>query len=230
MKCDFHCHTLYSFDSTTSPKEMVDRAIERGIDCLAITDHDEIKGALEAIEYAKGKPILIIPGIEVKSKEGDILGLNVKEKIEKGLSAKETIEKIKKLGGMVILPHPFGIFCSFKGKIEDFLSQIDGIEILNVSIFGSGNKKAADFAKEKNLPFTVGSDAHFPDLIGKVYLEIPGENLSLEEVLDSIKNKKGKIFEEKIKFYQKFLDHFKRNLAKIIRFLSRYTILFGEKC
>ena len=77
MKCDLHCHTFYSYDSTTPPPEMVEAAIKRGINCLAITDHNEIRGALEAIEYAKDKSILIIPGIEIKSKEGDILGLNI---------------------------------------------------------------------------------------------------------------------------------------------------------
>ena len=81
MKCDLHVHTSYSYDSWIPPKEMVEAAIKKGVDCLAICDHGEVKGALEAIEYAKGKPILIIPGIEVKSKEGDILALNVKEKI-----------------------------------------------------------------------------------------------------------------------------------------------------
>lgn len=220
MKCDLHCHTLYSYDSSTSPKEMVDAALKKGIDCLAITDHGEIEGALKAIDYAKEKPILIIPGIEIKTKEGDILGLNIKEKIENGLSAKETILKIKKLGGMAILPHPFALFYPFKGKIEEILELVDGIEVLNGSVFGGGNKKAMELAKKYNLPFTAGSDAHFPNFIGKVFLEIKGENLSAKEVLEKIKKKEGKLGGREAKFFEKFFDHGKRNLVKILKYVG----------
>jgi predicted metal-dependent phosphoesterase TrpH len=221
MKCDFHCHTSYSFDSDASPKEIVNGAIEKGIDCLAITDHNEIRGALEAIEYSKGKPILIIPGIEIKTKEGDVLGLNIKEKIPNGLSAKETIKKIKEFGGLAIIPHPFGFFCKFKGNLRKLIKEIDGIEVLNCSIFGKGNRVAQKFAKENNLCFTVGSDSHFPNFIGKCYLEIPGENLSVEEVLEKIKKKGGKVVGNEASFFEKVMDHLKRNLIKIKKYVGR---------
>ena len=214
MKVDLHTHTCYSYDSNASPREMVDAAIKKGISCLAITDHGKIQGAIEAMEYARGKPILIIPGIEVKSKEGDILALNVKEKIPNKLSAKETIKKIKEAGGLAIIPHPFGWFCSFNGDLEGLIKEIDGIEIFNASLFG-GNEKALAFARQHNLPWTCGSDAHFPNLVGKCYLEIPGENLTLEEVLTILKNKGAKINGKEANFFEKVIDHAKRNLAKI---------------
>jgi len=221
MKCDLHIHTLYSYDSSALPKEMIDMALKRRINCLAITDHGQIKGAIEAIDYAKGKPILIIPGIEVKTKEGDVLGLNIREKIEDGLWAKETIEKIKKLGGMVIIPHPFALFYPFLGKIEEILELIDGIEVSNASVFGAGNKKALKLAEKFNLPFTAGSDAHFPNFVGKVFLEIPGENLSIEEILEKIKKREGKLGGKEAGFFEKFFDHVRRNMVKILKYVSR---------
>lgn len=215
MKCDLHIHTSYSYDSATPPKEMVEAAIKKRVDCLAITDHSEIKGALEAIEYAKEKSILIIPGIEIKSKEGDILGLNIEKIIPEGLSVKKTIKKIKEAGGMAIIPHPFGWFCSFKGDLKEISKEIDGIEVLNASVFGPGNKKALAFAQKFNLPFTAGSDAHNLNLVGRAYLEVPGENLSTEEILEKIKNKDVKIGGSEASFFEKIIDHSKRGLAKI---------------
>jgi len=215
MKCDLHVHTSYSYDSNSSPKEMVDAAIEKGIDCLAITDHGEIKGALEAVEHAKGKSILIIPGIEIKSKEGDILGLNIKKVIPNGLSAEETIKKIKESGGMAIIPHPFGWSCSFKSGLESLVGEVNGIEVLNASIFGNGNKKALTFAKKFNLPFTAGSDAHEPNMVGKAYLETPGDSLSVEEISNQIKNRNVKARGLNVNFFEKIIAHLGRNIAKI---------------
>jgi len=214
MKADLHVHTFYSYDSTASPKEMVEAAILKGIDCLVICDHGEVKGSLEAIEAAIEKPILIIPGIEVKTKGGDILGLNVKELIPNKLSAKETIKRIKEAGGLAIIPHPFGWFCSFREDLKNLINDVDGIEALNASLFG-GNEKALVFAKKYGLPFTVGSDAHFPNFVGRAYLEIPGQNLSAEEVIERIKNKNVKIGGGEANFFEKLIDHSKRNLAKL---------------
>jgi len=216
MKCDLHVHTHYSYDGSSSPKKIVEAAIKKGIDCLAITDHGETKGAREAMEYARGKPILIIPGIEIKSKGGDIIGLNIKEKIPNGLSVKKTIQKIKGLGGKVIIPHPFGWFRNFKLDFEEILDEIDAIEVLNAGIFGPGNQKALAFAKKFNLPQTGGSDAHYQGNVGKAYLEIPGKNLSIEDIFEQIKNKNVKICGEKFNFFANILERFQRGLAKIL--------------
>ncbi len=221
MRCDLHIHTSYSFDCLSSPKKMVDAAIKKGIDCLAITDHSQIQGSLEAIIYAKDKPILIIPGIEAKSKEGDILGLNLKTIIPDKLSAKETIKRIKKAGGMAIIPHPFGLLSAFKTNLDDLVNEIDGVEIFNASVLGLGNKKAVAFAEKFKLPFTAGSDAHGPNFVGKTYLEIPGDNLSIEEVLIQIKQRAGRIGGREAGFLEKIIDHLRRNIAKLKIFKTR---------
>lgn len=222
MKADLHIHTHYSYDSTASPKEIIETAIKKGIGCLAVCDHGQIKGALEAIEYAKDKPVLIIPGIEIKSKEGDILGFNIREIIPNKLSARETIERINKSGGLPVIPHPFGWSCSFKGNLEKLVSESGqdlAIEVFNASIFSAGNKKAAKIAEDYNLPFTCGSDAHFPGFIGKAYLEIAGENLSVTEALEAIKNKRCSAHGSEAGFFEKIADHAKRNFVKPFKLL-----------
>ena len=215
MKCDLHCHTSYSFDCLFPPKAMVDAAIKKGIDCLAITDHGQIQGSLEAIDYVQNKPILIIPGIEIRSKEGDILGLNVKTIIPDRLSAKETIKKIKAAGGMAIIPHPFSWFGGFKGDLKNLIQDIDGIEVLNASVFGPGNKRAQEFSQKYQLSWTCGSDAHSPNLIGRAYLKVSGNNLSAERILKEIRQKNAKIRGKEANFFEKVIDHSKRNIAKI---------------
>jgi len=217
MKADLHIHTYYSYDSTASPKEIIKAAVKKGIGCLAVCDHGQIKGALETIEYAKDKPILIIPGIEIKSKEGDVLGLNIREIIPSKMSARETIERIKALGGLAVIPHPFGWSCSFRGNLEKLVSENTeelAIEIFNASIFSSGNKKAAEIVKKYNLAFTCGSDSHFPGFIGKAYLEIPGVNLSIAEAVQAIKNRSCSAHGSQTSFFEKVIDHTKRNLVK----------------
>lgn len=215
MKCDFHVHSCYSYDSTSLPELIVENAIKKGIDCLAITDHEQIKGAVEAAQYAKGKNILIIIGIEIKSRAGDILGLNIKQIIPDGLSARETMRKIRQQGGMVIIPHPFAALYPFSENIENFLNDIDGIEVLNASIFPWENKKAFNIAQEYNLCFTAGSDAHSPEFIGSVYLEIPGNNFSVSQILAAVKNKEGVLRGKESGIFKKGLAHIKRNISKI---------------
>lgn len=217
MKADLHIHSDFSYNGLPSPKQIVDFAISKGLGCIAICDHRTIKGAWEALNYAKSKPILVIVGIEVKSREGDILGLNVKEEIEDNLSAKETIEKIIKQNGMAVIPHPFDYFSPFLGleNLTDFLKEKKvAIEILNASLlFDFCNFEAKQFAEKFDLPFIVGSDAHSLDFIGKAYLEVEEKKLP-EEILGQIKQKKVKVGFEKTTFLEKFSDHLKRVVAR----------------
>jgi predicted metal-dependent phosphoesterase TrpH len=221
MKCDLHIHTSYSYDSPSPPQEMIRAALRKGIDCIAICDHGQTKGAIEAINLAVDLPILIVPGIEIKSKEGDILGLNIKKIIPNGLSAKETIKIIKEEGGVAVIPHPFGFNCAFRGELRRLIDIIDGVEVLNASIFNSNNKKALAFAREYDLPITAGSDAHSPGFLGRAYLEIPGKNLSLEEVFKKIKNKNVKVKGRETNFFEKVVDHSMRNIIKFDYYVVR---------
>lgn len=219
MIADLHLHTNFSFDGLSSPKEIVEAALAKKIDCLCISDHGEIEGAIEAVDLAKNQPILIIPGIEVKSKEGDILGLNIKKIIPNGLSTRETIGRIIEEGGLPVIAHPFDFFFPFRGieKYQEFFREKSvAIEVFNASVFlDSSNKKAFQFAEKLNLPFVAGSDGHSANFIGKAYLEIPKDNLSPKEVLEEIRKRNAKVYFEKISFFEKLEDHLKRNIAKV---------------
>ena len=220
MKCDLHVHSYASYDSISSPKNIIKEALKKGLDCIAITDHGEVKAFDEIKKYASSKGILVIKGIELKSDKGDIIGLNIKDKISEGLSAQETIKRIKYQGGFVVIPHPFFKYYQFKEDLHHFLDDIDAIEILNASISKSANQKAFHFVVKNNLPFTAGSDAHSPSFIGEAYLEIPGDILSIEEVLVAIKNKKGKVVGKEINFFNMIKDRIIRNFAKVVNFLK----------
>lgn len=219
MRADFHIHTCYSPDSMTSPKQVVDAAIRKKIDCICICDHQETRGAAEAIHYAFSKPILVIPGIEVKSKNGDILGINVKKVIRNGLSVEETIAEITRQKGLAIVAHPFDKFLRFK-KIRDysdfFRKNGVGIEILNGSLyFQSSNEKAANFCDKNCLAFTAGSDAHNAHFIGRAYFDIPKENLSTEQVIEEIRNRNVTVNGENANFIEKTISYSKRCVAKV---------------
>ena len=217
MKVDLHIHTNFSWDAFSSPKEVVDSAIEKGIDCICIVDHNEVKGATEAMEYAFDKNILVIPGIEILSLEGDILGINVKKIIPDFLAPEETIQEIKKQGGMAVIPHPFWPLSNLKNNREVLLSA-DAIEILNADMFRFINKKALAFSKKYDVAFTAGSDAHRAKFIGRAYLEIPQNNLSEKEVIEQIKNKTGQIKGGVLSFLERIENSLKVTPKKIFQY------------
>jgi len=225
MKIDFHIHTKFSWDAFSSPQEVVDSAIENGIDCICITDHGEIKGAIEAMKYGFDKNILVIPGIEILSQSGDILGINVKKIIPNYLSAQRTIKEIHKQGGMAIFPHPFWLFGNSNGKKKNLL-MADAIEVFNADVFSFANKRALKFSKRNGLPFTAGSDAHKAKFIGRGYLEIPKKNISEKEVIEEVKKKSGKIKGEMLNFWEKIGNSLKVDPAKVI---SQYYELKSKK-
>lgn len=193
MKADLHIHTTFS-DGASSPKDVVNTAIEKGIDCICITDHDEIKGAIEAMKFAFDKNILVIPGIETTTTFGHILGIGIKKAIPKNLPPEKAIDEIRKQGGLAIIAHPFDWpaedFIGGEEKICDI--KPDGIEVFNASVFvKSSNKRALDFAKKNNFIFTAGSDAHRAEFIGRGYLDISKNVKSEKDLITAIKEKKG---------------------------------------
>lgn len=159
MKAVIHLHTSHSFDSWTSPKKLVDKAIAHQVDVLCITDHDTIAGAMEARNYAQkryGNKIQIILGAEFSTEWGDIIGINISENIA-SKNAEIVIDNIKKQGGLVLLPHPFD---SHK-NVEYLAEKADLIEVFNARSTPQNNGKSLELATRLGKPKYVASDAHF---------------------------------------------------------------------
>lgn len=194
MKSDLHVHTYFSYDGLSSPESIVNAALQKNLGCIAITDHHKTQGAKEAFIKAFDKPLLVIPGIEVNSKSGDILGLNVEKEIPRGLSAEETIERIKKQNGTVVIPHPFHFLRNFKG-LKETVKLVDAIEVFNGAAFGKANQKALEFVSDNKLPFTAGSDSHSKTFVGKGFIETP-EVRNAQQLIEKIINKEAEVGSE----------------------------------
>jgi predicted metal-dependent phosphoesterase TrpH len=220
MKCDLHIHSKHSFDSLAEPKKIVDLAIKRGLQCIAIADHGNNYGAKEAASYVqKNKlPIFIIVSEEVKSKSGDILALNIEEPIPDHLSVIETLKRIKAQKGTSIIAHPFGLWCNFKDDLQKYRGNFDGVEALNASVF-KGNEQAQKFAQDNNLPLTAGSDAHLTNhFIGKVWLDLPieySDKINAEQIIELIKKTMGQLGGKAAPFLEKAIDHPLRTITKL---------------
>lgn len=194
MKIDLHCHTYYSRDALCPPRRLVRFAKKRGLDAIAITDHDTTRAWKEAEEEASRIGLKIIRGEEIKIKEngktiGEILAYFVSKEIDpKGKTAPEVIEEIQSQGGLAIIAHPYHWKKPFR-KLEECKGLADGVEVFNArSQSKEGNEKSLKFAKENNLPMTAGSDSHTPFEIGRAYVEADIERI--EDLKEAIRNKK----------------------------------------
>ncbi|MDD5013457.1 MAG: PHP domain-containing protein [Candidatus Pacebacteria bacterium] len=191
MKVDAHIHTNYS-DGISTIKESAIEAKKRGLDAIAITDHNSTQGWPNAIKASKELNFPIILGDEINSKQGEIIGLFLKEKIDgKNKEAEFVMKEIKKQGGLVIIPHPFYEMLGFKDDLTKYLELIDGIEVLNAKRPNKGpDKKAFEFAKKYNLAMTGGSDSHYHKTVGNAYTECEGK--TIEDFKQAILNKTTK--------------------------------------
>ena len=172
LRADLHTHTYYSPDGITSPRRLVEECRRKGIDCVAVTDHNTIRGAPAVRELAD---FSVIVGEEIRTAGGEVIGLFLTEEVPRGLSPQETIERVKAQGGLVGIPHPYD---RQRGalrheELSRLVGQIDFIEALNARIiFPDGNGKARQFAQERGLAMSAGSDAHSPWEVGQAYMEM----------------------------------------------------------
>lgn len=188
MRFDLHVHSCFSKDSNADIDSIIMHAKKNGLDGIAVCDHDTIEGGMACVKRAKeiGTDLLIIPGVEVTSSKGHILVIGIEENIEPYLSPKKTIEQARKLGGVVIIPHPFKLTSHGIGYISGM--DIDAVEVLNSRCLDNRpNNKAKKNAQLLNLPQVGGSDAHIPQMVGQAYTEINAEENTVDAVLMAIR-------------------------------------------
>jgi len=173
IRVDLHNHMHYSPDSILSPRSFVRECRRRGLDCVAVTDHNSIHGALVVREMADFQ---VIVGEEIRSADGEIIGLFLQEDVPRDLPAAETIGRVKAQGGLVGVPHPFDHLrlALRKDLMLKHIDEIDFIEALNARmVFPRHNIRAREFAIEHDKPMSAGSDAHSAREVGRVYSEMP---------------------------------------------------------
>jgi predicted metal-dependent phosphoesterase TrpH len=161
--CDLHNHTEFSHDCSVPVVDLLDEAERLGLGAIAVTDHNVFAGAQLAHELSKERELTVIPGEEMKTERGEVIGLFIQEEIPAGLSMEDTIVAIRDQGGLVYLPHPFDRMHSIARPetIHRLLGEIDAIEVYNARLlFDAYNDEALRFARKYNMLMGAGSDAH----------------------------------------------------------------------
>jgi predicted metal-dependent phosphoesterase TrpH len=171
LSVEFHCHTIFSKDSLTSPRKLVETCRHKGVDRVVVTDHNTIAGALAA---QKLDPELVIVGEEIMTTRGEILAAFVTEDVPPLLSPQETIQRLKNQGAFISVSHPFDGLRNGawqEGDLLEILPDVDAIEVFNSRCIDPNfNRLADEFARRHGLAGTVGSDAHAAFELGRSLL------------------------------------------------------------
>ncbi len=174
FKADFHIHSSYSMDCTTSLADVIRACQRKGLNCIALADHGSIEGALKMQDLA---PFKVIIAEEILTTNGEIMGMFLTHKVPSGLSMEESINRIKEQGGLLCAQHPYDKIRpdSLKSEVmERIAPQIDLVEVFNArNPTKNSSVLAARFALEHGLPGCAGSDAHSAHEIGNAYVEMP---------------------------------------------------------
>jgi predicted metal-dependent phosphoesterase TrpH len=192
---DLHIHTIYSIDGTASVSAVLRRAKLAELDVISITDHDEIRGALKALELAPSHGVDVIPGIEITTAEGHLLALNITQKVPPELPLEETILQVGELGGICIAPHPMAGGIGMKSLSAQSIIKVlrnprvagilVGIEAYNATTLDRlSNHYASVLANRLEIARVGNSDAHVLDAIGLGATEFEGSTAS--DLLDAL--------------------------------------------
>jgi predicted metal-dependent phosphoesterase TrpH len=212
IEVDLHMHTDHSPDCATPVEVLLETARDRGLGAIAITDHNEVSGALEARRIAAEMGgIKVIVAEEVKTAEqGEVIGLFLEEKIPKGMTMAETIAEIRRQGGLVYVPHPFDRFHSVPDyeHLLDIVEEIDVLEVFNPRVAVTAfNEEAERFARKYRIVPGAGSDSHVAQGLGSVRVRIhdfegPAEFLEAMRDADITRKHKNLVYVQTLKLLQ----------------------------
>jgi predicted metal-dependent phosphoesterase TrpH/glycosyltransferase involved in cell wall biosynthesis len=209
---DLHMHTDHSPDCATPVEVLLATARDRGLGAIAITDHNEISGALAARQLAKEMgDIKVIVAEEVKTaSQGEVIGLFLEEKIPKGLTMQNTIAEIRRQGGLVYVPHPFDRLHSVPDyeHLLEIVEEIDILEVFNPRVaLTAFNEEAERFAAKYRIVPGAGSDSHVAQGLGSVMTRVcdfdgPEEFLEAMRDADIVRKHKNLIYVQTLKLLQ----------------------------
>ena len=189
LSVELHAHSEHSYDGRDPVERLLERARALDLDAIAVTDHDEMAGTREAVDLAPSYDLLAIPGMEVSSAAGHVLALGVDDLVPAGLSFEATVDRIHDQGGIAVVPHPFqksrsGVLANIS---TEELAVADAIEVYNSRLLtGRANRKAASYARRRNLPMTAGSDAHISEMVGQALTLVDADEPTVDGILDAI--------------------------------------------
>jgi glycosyltransferase involved in cell wall biosynthesis len=208
---DLHMHTDHSGDCATPVEVLLQTAKTHGLGAIAVTDHNEISGALAAQDLAADYGVKVIVAEEVKTaSQGEVIGLFLREKIGRGMTLEETVAEIRRQGGLVYVPHPFDRMHAVPDyeHLLDIVEQVDAIEVYNPRVaIGSFNEEAARFAAKYRIPAGAGSDAHVAQGLGSVRVRMrdfdgPEEFMESLREADILTKPSSLLYVQALKFLQ----------------------------
>ena len=222
LSVELHAHSALSYDGRDPVELLLEQAEAVGLDALAVTDHDEIEASLSAAAAAREYGLVGIPGMEVSSAAGHVLALGVEELVPAGLPFDETVDRVRELGGLAVVPHPFqssrhGVAAHVsRGQ----LASADAVEVYNSRLFtGWSNRQAERFADTYEVPMTAGSDAHIAEMVGQAVTEVDAYHRSAEGVLDAIEAGRTTVVGKRTPWFisvQQFGGGVKRRLSSML--------------
>lgn len=186
IQFDPHVHTAASYDARGSVADVLHQADERELAAISITDHDTVDGAQRALDIQHRYDVLVVPGVEISTADGHLLGLGISDQPPVGQSLVATVEWIRDRGGIAVAPHPFQR--SRHGVCKSLLTNCDGVEVFNAwAVTGIQNRRAATFAKRVGQPGLGASDAHRPETVGTAATELTIEGpVTVQRILNAI--------------------------------------------
>jgi hypothetical protein len=237
IEVDLHMHTDHSHDCATPVEVLLATAREQGLGAIAVTDHNEISGALEARAQAADAGVKVIVGEEVKTAgQGEVIGLFIHEKIPRGLSLSETVAEIKRQGGLVYVPHPFDRMHSVPDyeHLLTILDDVDAIEVFNPRVaIGAFNEEASRFAAKYRIPAGAGSDSHVAQGLGSVRIRMrdfegPQEFMQSLRDADILTRPSSLLYVQALKFLQTRATPSSARRARKARRLKRLKRAHGS--